>query len=390
MKKTITAIFLLLVLSLSAQEAPKPYSLDGYISFMQQNLIFDQPLSGKKNLITDNLLHNRINFKYFLNEKWTFRADLRSRMLWGEFTKLNTLSPDFAKAIDKSANDAITLSALLAEKDGIIVHSVFDRLFLEYSSDKWEVRLGRQRINWGINTVWNPNDIFNTASFFDFDYVEQPGSDALRISRYIGLSDKLELAISPNKDFEKWTAALLWKTNIKNYDIQFLSGWMEDELVLGTGWAGSIKNLGFKGEISAFLHDKNDIDNTISATTGMDYSFKKGLYSSFGILYNSNGKTKEPFQQAFSFQVSPKNLYPYRWATITQISFPFNPLLSGSMAIIYSPVKANPLFLNPNLSYNVHDNWEVAFIGQLVFSKDAQEDYHNFLNGLFLRLKYNY
>ncbi len=375
---------------LIAQDQPKPYVLDGYISLMQQNLIFDHPLTGKKSLITDNLLHHRLNFKYFLNEKWTFRADLRNRMLWGEFTKLNTQSPLFAKALDQSANDAITLSASLTEKDGIIVHSVLDRLFVEYSGEKWEIRLGRQRINWGINTIWNPNDIFNTASFFDFDYVEQPGSDALRVSRYIGLSDKIELAVSPNKDFDKWTAALLWKTHYKSYDWQFLSGWMEDELVVGTGWAGSIKNLGFKGEISGFLNDKTNVDNTLSATTSIDYSFKKGLYASLGLLYNSHGETQIPFQEIFSFQVSPKNLYPYRWAIATQFSFPFNPLLTGSLAVIYSPVKAQPLFLNPNFTYNVSNNWELSLISQMIFSNDLARKYRNNLDGVFVRLKYHY
>ncbi len=388
--QNIVLLLLFCTQILQAQEKPKPYALDGYLSLMQQNLIFDQPLSGKKGLITDNLLHNRINFKYFLNEKWTFRADLRSRLLWGEFTKLNTQSPAFAKALNTSSNDAITLSAVLSEKEGVIAHSVLDRLFMEYAGEKWEVRLGRQRINWGINTIWNPNDIFNTASFFDFDYVEQPGSDALRVSRYIGLSDKMEFAISPNKDFDRWTAALLWKTHYKTYDLQFLSGWMEEEVVLGAGWAGSIKNLGFKGEISTFLNNKENLDNSLSATTSLDYSFKKGLYASWGLLYNSNGQTNAPFRQVFNFQVSPKNLYPYQWATVTQFSFPFNPLLNGSLAIIYSPVKANPLFINPNISYNLSDNFDLSLISQIVFSNDDQDQYHNFLDGVFLRMKYSY
>lgn len=343
-------------------------------------------------MLTDNLLHNRINFKWYINDQWTFRSDLRSRVLWGEYTKANMLNPnaDFAKNINDSSNDAVILSGILIEEDGFIIHSVLDRLFLEYAGEKWEMRLGRQRINWGINTVWNPNDIFNAYSFFDFDYVEQPGSDALRISRYIGLSDKIELAVSPNKDFDKWTVGLLWKTNLKSYDIQFLTGWVEDEIILGTGWAGSIKNVGFKGEISYFINDDDQIDNSISATMGLDYSFKKGLYAGFGLLYNSNGNTDQPFQQIFNFQLSAKNLYPYKWATFTQLSYPFNPLLSTSFAIIYSPVKANPLFLNPQISYNISDEWDISLIGQMIYSNDNKDEFHNYLDGVFMRLKWSF
>lgn len=359
---------------------------------MQQNLLLDNPQSGKKILLTDNLLHNRINFKYYINEKWTFRSDLRNRILWGEFTRANMQNPmtDYAGSINKSSNDAVTLSGILVEEDGFIMHSVLDRLFVEYVGEKWEMRLGRQRINWGINTVWNPNDIFNAYSFFDFDYVEQPGADALRISRYIGLSDKIELAVSPNKDFDKWTVGLLWKTNLKNYDIQLLTGWMEDEVVLGAGWAGNIKNMGFKGEMSYFLNEDENIDNSLSATMGLDYSFKKGLYTGLGLLYNSNGNTDQPFQQIFNFKISAKNLYPYKWATFTQLSYPFNPLLNTSLAIIYSPVKANPLFINPQISFSITDNWDISMIGQLVYSTNDKDEFHNYLDGVYLRLKWSY
>ncbi|MCG8318265.1 MAG: hypothetical protein MI921_02070 [Cytophagales bacterium] len=41
--------------------------------------------------------------------------------------------------------------------------------------------IGKHRINWGKSYVWNPNDVFNAYSFFDFDYEERRGTDALLI-----------------------------------------------------------------------------------------------------------------------------------------------------------------------------------------------------------------
>lgn len=32
--------------------------------------------------------------------------------------------------------------------------------------------------------AWNPNDWFNTYNYFDFDYEERPGTDAIRVRVY--------------------------------------------------------------------------------------------------------------------------------------------------------------------------------------------------------------
>ena len=47
----------------------------------------------------------------------------------------------------------------------------------DYRDNKINFRIGRQRINWGTTTIWNPNDIFNAYNFLDFDYEERPGMD---------------------------------------------------------------------------------------------------------------------------------------------------------------------------------------------------------------------
>ena len=59
------------------------------------------------------------------------------------------------------------------------------------------LRIGRQRINWGVNLAWNPNDLFNAYSLIDFDYQERPGSDAIRFQYYMGDLSVLNLQYNP-------------------------------------------------------------------------------------------------------------------------------------------------------------------------------------------------
>ena len=86
---------------------------------------------------------------------------------------------------------------ILTEKS-FFLNTTIDRLWVDFNYGKLQVRAGRQRINWGQTLIWNPNDIFNAYSFFDFDYIERPGSDAVRVQYYPGSSSSVEAAVKVN------------------------------------------------------------------------------------------------------------------------------------------------------------------------------------------------
>ena len=74
------------------------------------------------------------------------------------------------------------------------MYTNFDRANVKWTLDKFELTVGRQRINWGQNLIWNPNDIFNAYNFFDFNYVERPGSDAVLMELFTGDFSSVQLA----------------------------------------------------------------------------------------------------------------------------------------------------------------------------------------------------
>ena len=384
-------IFLLCLMSQFSygQEKEKNWSLNGYIKNMQTVIINDVkiPALGIDTtlFLQDNLIHNRLNFKWYPNQNFTFKAEMRNRVFWGDLVKSN---PDYGKLIENGANDFFNLSSILVDNNNVILHSTIDRLYMEYMKGDWEIRIGRQRINWGINTVWNPNDVFNAFSFTDFDYEERPGSDAVRIKYYTGFASSIEIAAKAFENIEDAVFAGLWKFNKWNYDFQILSGYAQEELVLGGGWAGNLKNAGFKGEFSYFQPFEEDIEPSFAGTLAFDYSFKKGLYYSGGYLYNSNGDIDTPISNLFSFELSAKNLYPYRHALFSAVSYPFNPLLSGTLSVIYSPGEAHAMFINPLFTYSIANNWNLDFVGQIVFNND--DGYISPIQALFLRIKYSF
>ena len=219
------------VLSYGQDTITRNMSLNGYVTDMPSFMF--QKLNGDWTI--DNLIHNHLNFKW-RNAANSFNValELRNRIITGESVKDN---PDYANMIDVD-NGYFNLSDNISTGKSYIFNSKIDRAYIDYTADKFQLRIGRQRINWGQCFTWNPNDIFNTYSFFDFDYVEKPGSDAIRLQYYSTNTSDLEFAVKADNN-HKVTSAVLYHFNKWDYDIQFLGGIMNDQdFVVGTGCSG--------------------------------------------------------------------------------------------------------------------------------------------------------
>ena len=329
-------------------EKPKKWELTGYLKGLQALYGFNESYpdlsSGKLDFVdtflVDNLIHNRLNFWWFMNDQLTFKADLRTRAFYGDLVRA---TPDFGEVVDDANNDFFDLSLVLIDNSSFVVQTMLDRLYLEYVKNDWEIRVGRQRVNWGISTVWNPNDIFNAFDFTDFDYEERPGSDALRIKRYLGFASSVEVV---SKAFRTWDEAVMagmWKFNKWSYDVQLLA-----------------------------------------------YTFTNALYLNLGYLYNSNGRTDVSSGQLFVFQLSAKNLYPYRHSLFISAMYPLTPLINTSLAVIYSPVEVHPVFLNPTFTFSIAQNWDIDLVGQISFNKEPDRGYVSPVQAGFARIKWSF
>ena len=328
-----------------------------------------------------NLIHNRINTKVNLGSKLTARLELRNRIFFG--TQVSE-TPGFAESIDYYPG-FFDLSVLWVNKPSLVIHSVIDRLLIKYSVSKWDITVGRQRINWGMNNIWNPNDIFNAYNFLDFDYEERPGNDAVRIQYYPKLNSTLEFAWKPGKQSDEHIASMLYKFNKAKYDYQVLAGLYNTDLVIGGGWAGSIGNTGFKGEASYFHPYENLADTTgvLSASVMMDYTFKDGWYISGSVLFNSDPSGYFTGASIYTTNLSAKSLFPFRYSFYTGVSKSMATVFTLNASVIYSP-ENNSLILFPAFAYNASENLDVDLTIQSFFSND-QGKYKSQGSAIYLR-----
>lgn len=359
------------------------FAVNGYIKYMNTN-----SFQNLDTIYSDNLLHNRINFKYYANDNITVSLDFRNRLFYGETVKLTPNYGDFI-GVD---NGLIDLSFNLIDRNSLVFNSTIDRANIEFNKGNWNIRLGRQRINWGINMAWNPNDLFNAYNFIDFDYQERPGADALRIQYFTGAMSHLELAYKPGEDIDESVIAGLWSFNKLGYDFQFVGGNYYTDYNIGMGWAGNLKNIGFKGEASYF-HDKSNFNDTTGvfvSSISLDYTFEQGVFLSAAGLYNSGAsKNANLIQLQSSFSnLSAKNLMPTQFAGMVQVSGAFTPIIGGGITTMYLP-SMKGVFLIPTVSYSILENWDMDFVGQILFA-EYNSKFTNLSNSVFLRLRWSY
>ncbi len=389
MKKHL--LFLVFTLTTFAAVSQSKFSFNGYL---KELTMYYKPVNPIPVSTTDSLnhlllnqFHNRLNFQWNATDKLTFDLEIRNRLFFGQMV---TEFPGYEQMIDNEGG-YFDLGTVLISADSWFLHSAIDRAWVDYTFGKLQVRAGRQRVNWGINLVWNPNDIFNTFSYFEFDYEERPGTDGLKLQYFTSETSSAELVYKVGHNSDESALAGMYRFARFNYDFQVLGGWMGKDFVLGTGWSGDIKGGGFRGEVSWFIpREKNNGSyEALVASVSGDYYLQNNIYLHGGVLYNSYGTTGDAGGRSFfSPDISAKMLSAGRYNLFAQISYPFTPLLNGSFASIINPCDGS-LYAGPTFIYSLSTNLELMLNGQLFFGRSGTE-YGDFGQAVYGRVRWSF
>jgi len=359
-------------------------SFSGYLRYMNSSSVINSDST-----IKDNLIHNRLRIKLDLNSRFNAVVEMRNRAFFGQATKIN---PNLGNILNNDMGE-LDLSFVPYDQKELVIHSIFDRAYIKYSSDKWELRIGRQRINWGVNLAWNPNDLFNAYSLIDFDYQERLGVDALRLQYYIGEMSTIELSAQPGMSIDESIFAGLWKFNLNGSDFQFLFGNYYEDVAIGFGLATNIKNAGVTIE-STYFNPKNNSKTSegLSTSFSVDYSTKSGIYFNSSFLFNSLGSTKKSTDDnlfgSFLTDISAKRLMPSKLTYFTQVSGNFTPAINGSMTIFHMKGE-EMLLIMPSITYELKENLDTMLLAQLIYNQ-IESNFNSMGVGIFLRCAYNF
>jgi hypothetical protein len=362
------------------EEKKEVWRIKGYIKELPY-ISFDKNFS---NVYATNIIHNRLNIKWTPSQKITGAAEFRTRLFWGDDVRS---TPNFSEQM-RNRNEQVDASITWFETDNAAMITNIERFWLEYKASRWALRAGRQRINWGIATTWNPNDIFNAYNFLDFDYEERPGSDAVKYQYFINDLSNVDVAVSPSFSNNTSVAAARYFFNKGTYDWQVSMGWYHRDFTLGAGWAGSIDDVGFKGEMQYFAPNDQS-SSQFNAVVEWDYMFAKGWYINGSFLWNNQGLTA-PVDDwtTVSFNLSPRNLMPTAYNVLLSTTKEITPLLSANLGLVYTPGTHIAIVL-PSLQYNLSDRWDVNLVWQSFYA-DMNDSFQAVTYRIFFRAKWSF
>ncbi|MFA6719606.1 MAG: hypothetical protein WCS15_11040 [Prevotella sp.] len=394
--KSIFRLFGLISLVTFAHTAKAQLYFSGYIKDLQTGYCLNHPVSTSENTELKStgyqMIHNRLNLEWQATEGLHFATSVRNRWLWGPMIKV---IPDYAQQF---ANDKglIDLSYNVYTRDNHFLNTALDRLYVDYTYQKLQLTIGRQRINWGINTVWNPNDIFNAYSYFDFDYEERPGSDAILFTWYTSSYSNLDLVAQAAPDHQS-TFAARYRFNVGSYDWQIIGGKFYDDFVLGGGWSGIIGDVAFTGEGSFFCpSDRNQTaeqEEAIVVSLSFNYTFSQSLTIQFSSLYNSTGTSHKGQSLSLldpSYEMDAKHLSIGRYELYGNVSYPFNPIFSGAFSAMVNPTDGS-CYLGPTTTLSLANNVDLMLLAQLMLGTEGSE--YGAMGGIyagFARLRWNF
>lgn len=382
--KTIVSTSIFIIAFVFAGKAQDTFTANGFFEYLNNTW------SPENSARWTNLsgAYNRLDLRWYPVNSLKLHAGVRTNFNFG--TMMADYYPFYTDVLQKDYG-YMDLTFDLAKDTSYLLFTNIDRLNFKWTQGKFEFTVGRQRINWGVNMVWNPNDIFNTYNYFDFDYVERPGSDAVLMQYYTGNFSSLQLAAKLNNNNELTLAAMV-KFNLYNYDFQFLGGIMDKDIVAGLGWSGQIGGAGFTGEASYFRNIANFSDTTgqLVASVSANYTFTNGLFINTSFLYNSTGTTENAGRDAFLLlgNMSPKTLSLSKSDIFGQVSYPITPLIKADVSGIFNP-NDKSLFAGPSLDFSLTENLELLLMGQLFFGKNRTE-FGNYGEMYYLRLKWSF
>ncbi|MFW5754505.1 MAG: hypothetical protein ACOCV9_06850 [Marinilabiliaceae bacterium] len=375
-KCILSFLFFLTAMQLHAQ-----IKADGYMSLMPSWYYVDQMDQG----LWDNVLHNRINMSYDFSDSFVGVLQVRNRLISGQTLKE---IPGY-KALIQQDEGALDMSFNPLSGDNYVLNTTIDRLWLDWYAGDFQARAGRQRINWGQAMVWNPNDLFNAYSFFDFDYPERPGIDGIRLQLFTGMASRVEAVIKMDRSNRK-TMAMLYRFNAGRYDWQVLGGRLNDEdWTAGLGWSGQIGDAGFYGEGTFLIPDARENDEALIASLGGNYTFENSLQLRGEALYSSNlPKKLNTFTNFLTGEASVRSLSVARYSCFASVQYPFTPLFSGTLSAMVFPGN-RAWYVGPSWEYSLDSNLYLSMFLNFFRNNPADDEASIDFQGA-LRLKWHF
>lgn len=325
----------------------------------------------------------KLNATVLLSEKWTALASFQNKSYLG-----NVLN-DYRGYTFLRFNrfDWLNLQKTWKDNQSALLYTRFDQAYVDYTSDQFSLRVGRQIINWGHTLVWSVNDIFNSYSLLDVTQPVKQGSDAVRLSFYPGPLAVIEVAAKLNY-YNKLTAAAMTRFNYRGMDWQLQTGIVDsDHWMLGSALTRKLGEIILRSEGAIYLpvFKSKAYKNILLFAVGADYILTNQIILQAEMLYNQSYHHWNAgfFSKLYRSVSSPLSLSPSQWSHSLNASYLVTPRLSLWMFSTFL-VDSNVVILAPTVRWRLSANSQLSANYQFSAIDYRQQRYN--LKGIMLQL----
>ena len=171
----------------------------------------------------------------------------------------------------------------------------FPRFFIDINTQKLDLRIGKQALNWGSALFFNPTDVVFQYLFAQ-PWQERKGFEGIKLQMgkenwllttmgAVDVSSTPLLTKTHSQNQLPWYTGIRWTYNTKRQKISAISGFTHDTSLIGIDIKGDItsRNIGywFEGSIkqqrthdSSFLQYSVGIDDSFDILDGMRIGFQ--------------------------------------------------------------------------------------------------------------------
>ncbi|RRD02716.1 hypothetical protein [Prevotella sp. OH937_COT-195] len=356
MRKIIMACLFFLLCCIKGKT--QGFNISGYVDNYTMIVETDPKITDRT--LWQNITRNKLNAEWRFNEHLQIEVGMRNHLICGN----DDVTKVFKQVLRKNEN-LLNLSWQAIDKKGVMANLALERCVLQWSANQWEVKVGRQRINWGQTFVWNPNDVFRTSPFVTLYYPEYSGCDAIRTTYYHNETARSELAASVDCK-GKPTVAFLHNNHLGETDFQVMGGvYKGNSMVLGGGLSTSLKNSNIRME-SSYFHNfkaKGRKTDIVQIVLGADRIFPNSLTLQGEVLYTNNVvkiNTEDIWERSF-LKYSARQLTISHWSFAGSIYYPFTAQCSIK-AITGYWLDHRAIYADLELKYQITQNLQVSAI----------------------------
>lgn len=282
--------------------------------------------------------------------------------------KIRTGGSRISSQIDVERSDAVHWRFANEHADLLI-----DRFNVQYSTDRLNIKVGRQPINLASTFYFTPNDFFAPFAAQVFFRQYKPGVDAARLDWQWSDSSQLSLMTifdyksehsnntgwSTNPDWSETSYLARASTLFETFELATLLGKVNGDDIIGMDFQGELFEwLGVRGEGHLRFPDEQGLSRDVKFSLGLEHRFENTLTLRLEQFYQRSGATDED-NYTITSTINSTSFYLARNYTALGASYELTPLLLGDAVWLFNHHDGSSL-LALYSSYSLSDESELS------------------------------